>query len=81
VAQYASKCTYKGIVNMWQYTSGYSLNGKHVDASYCYSEIKTAEALPIEEKKEEPMKTKKKITEADCIDKMIEIALAEVGYL
>ena len=81
VAQYASKCTYKGVVDMWQYTSGYSLNGKHVDASYCYSEIKTAEAPPKEEKKEEPMETKKKVTEADCIDKMVEIALAEVGYL
>lgn len=100
VAQYASKCTYKGKIDMWQYTSKYpmSFSKNGVDASYCYSEIKTKTKTEVkEDKKEEPkedskntetnkIKDEKKeekvmITEADCINKMIEIASNEVGYL
>lgn len=100
VAQYASKCTYKGKIDMWQYTSKYpmSFSKNGVDASYCYSEIKTKSKSEVkEDKKEEPkedskntgtndIKDEKKeekvmITEADCINKMIEIASNEVGYL
>lgn len=40
VAQYASKCTYKGKYTMWQYTDKGTVNGIRggVDMNYCYTD-------------------------------------------
>jgi GH25 family lysozyme M1 (1,4-beta-N-acetylmuramidase) len=43
VAQYASKCTYKGEYGMWQYSSKGKVNGiqGNVDMNYCYVDYPT----------------------------------------
>lgn len=48
VAQYAGKCTYKGKIDLWQYTSyepvpGIYINGENrCDMSHCYIPLKTS---------------------------------------
>lgn len=43
IAQYASKCTYKGEYGMWQYSSKGKVNGiqGNVDMNYCYVDYPT----------------------------------------
>lgn len=90
VAQYNSECTYNNYpYDLWQYTSKGSIKGVsgNIDLSHCYCELDLVEnkeelepQTPTEPVK--PVEPKKvKITEADCINKLIEIAKEEVGYL
>lgn len=87
VAQYNTKCTYTNYkYDLWQYTSKASIKGVsgNIDLSHCYIDL-----FSTEEKKEtttqtpvKPTEPKKvKITETDCINKLIQIAKDEVGYL
>ena len=94
VAQYNSECTYNNYpYDLWQYTSKGSIKGVsgNIDLSHCYVELdlvenkeelepQTPPQTPTEPIK--PVEPKKvKITEADCINKLITIAKEEVGYL
>ena len=63
VAQYASKCTYSGTYDIWQYTDKGTVKGikGNVDMNYCYKELKKKEE-PKKETSEIAVGSKVKIT-------------------
>ena len=78
VAQYASKCTYTGDYQIWQYTSGLKLEGvvgtSTVDANYCYTDRWDSEAIAKKKAKEEAKK-KVQVREDGKFDKSCVIAM------
>ena len=81
VAQYNKVCEYKTFkYDLWQYTSKASIKGisGNVDMSHCYINFFKYNS---DEPFKEPETKTFKLTEADCISKLIDNAKAEVGYL
>ena len=77
VAQYASKCTYKGKIDLWQYTSseyvpGIRIDGdKRCDVSHCY--------ISLEGGKQADKKADDKLSGKDLAEHIVQTAKSFLG--